>query len=393
MGISGTYAYAGGYNTVIPTVDEKAGVSLQVEFSRAPDKFFLNKYTQLQPVEIESGKYVRLDQNAMARINTADGGQFVWADGARRPAANIFQGFDMPAYNCVRFNFGFELGDLATYHAKKASGLDLTAVNSRTAAGAAMVQRTRKALAALSDTKVMPWINMQTVDWTTIGQATPTGFGNLSPMWTSATAPTGLVATHYWDAGTNPNAGSANNVHSGTSYLRTGVNSIVAMICAQSNGQVKPKDINCIIGPDTAIALAQSSEILDFIKQSTIAGVNLNQDDQFNQYGIPSRMFGVEWIVEDASYISAYPMGGVGSPVRSWCVPAGTIIFASRPGSIEGSAQSYATCMGFFLEEMTVETFDEPKDRLTQGNVVENYDYEIVAPITGCVLQHAITGT
>lgn len=388
MGISGTYAYAGGYNTFIPTVDEKAGVSLQVEFSRAPDKFFLNKYTQLQPVDIESGKYVRLDQNAMARINTADGGQFVWADGARRPAANIFQGFDMPAYNCVRLNFGFELGDLATYHAKKASGLDLTAVNSRTAAGAAMVQRTRKALAALSDTTVMPYINLATVDW-----GAKTGYGNLSPMWTAATAPVGLIAGKYWDAGSQPAAGQSNTVHGGLSYLRTGVNSITAMIVAQSNGQVRPKDINVIIGPDTAIALAQSTEILDFIKQSVSAQVNLNQDDQYNQYGIPSKMFGVEWIVEDASYISAYPMGGVGSPVRSWCVPAGTIIFASRPGSIEGSAQSYATCMGFFMEEMTVEVFDEPKDRLTQGNVVENYDYEIVAPITGCVLTHAITGT
>lgn len=383
-----TYAYAGGYNTFIPTTDDKAGVALQVEFSRAQDKFHLNKYTQLQQVDLESGKYWRFDQTAMARINTGDGAQFVWADGSRRPAANIFQGFELPAYNCVRLNFGFELGDLATYHAKKAGGVDLTAVNSRTAAGAAMVQRTRKALAKLQDTSVMQYLDLNTVNY-----SSPAGYGNWSPMFTTSTIPSGLANGHYWDIGYNPAAGSANNAVSGHSYLRSGVNSICAMIVAQSNGQVQPKDIQVIIGPDTAIALSQSAEILDFIKQCSDAKVNLAQDDTFNQYGIPSFMFGVQWVVEDASYISAYPMGGVGTTARSWCVPYGTIIFSSRPGGIEGAPMSYATCMGFFLEEMTVEVFDEPRDRLTQGNVVDNYDYEITAPITGFVVQQALSGS
>ncbi len=49
--------------------------------------------------------------------------------------------------------------------------------------------------------------------------------------------------------------------------------------------------------------------------------------------------------------------------------------------------------MGFFLEEMTVETFDKPEHRYADGNVVENYDYQIVAPITGLVAQQVLSGS
>ena len=198
-----------------------------VEFSRSPDKFHLNKYTQLQQVEVEAGKYWRFDQNAMARINTADGAQFAWADGADRPAQNIWQGMEMPAYTCTRLNFGFHLGDLAKYHAQKAGGIDLVAVNSKTVAGAAMVQRTRKALSRLLDTTVMNSYDFKA----------GTGTGTYSSS----------LAANSWVSGNNTTASQA--------YFRLYVNAILAQIVQLSNAMVQPGDISLIMGPDTAIGL------------------------------------------------------------------------------------------------------------------------------------------
>ena len=370
-----SYQYPSGLNTFIPTVNSEAQGGLQVEFSRSPDKFHLNKYTQLQPVELEAGKYWRFDQNAMARVNTADGSQFIWADGADRPAQNMWQGFDLPGYVCQRLNFGFHLGDLAKYHAQKAGGVDLVAVNSKTVAGAAMVQRTRKALARLTDLTVMN--NYSIKNHSTQNSSTyPTALD---------TAYTTNSGAAYWDKGLTGSGTTA-----ATPWFRWGVNAIMAQIVQLSNGQVQPKDINIIMGPDTAIQLGNSGEVLDYVKQSPFALPSLMQDATFGQYGLPSTLFGAaKIIVEDASCISAHPLGS-NTPTRSWCIPYGTIIFASRPGSIEGSLMSYATCMGFFLEEMSVEVFDSPIDRYTAGNVVDNYDYQISAPITGFVVQNAV---
>lgn len=374
------YNYASGTNPYIPNLNTTAQGGLMVEFSRSPDSFDLNKYTQLQQVIVMAGKYWRFDQNAMARVNTSDGAQFDWADGADRPSQNIYQGFDMPAYNCQRLNFQFLLGDLATYHAQTAGGVDLVAVNSRTAAGACMVQRTRKALARVMDTTVMPYFNLNT------GAS-----GNFSAP--TQGLPAGLTQGNYWDAGKIPAAGTPNPANAQITYFRSGVNFILSQICQLSNNAVKPKDIQIVMGPDTAQALAQSTEMLDYLKQSQYALPSLQQDDTFGLYGLPSKLFGSSRIIVEAtSYITSHPFGS-NTPTRGYAIPYGSILFLSRPGSIEGSPMSYSTVMGFFFEEMSVETFDKPEHRYVQGNIVDNYDYQITAPITGFWVQKAITGS
>jgi hypothetical protein len=359
------YSYSGGYNTFIPTTDATATGGLIVEFSRSPDKFHLNKYTQLQQVEVEAGKYWRFDANAMARTYTSDGSQFIWADSADRPAQNMWAGFELPAYVTQRLNFGFLLGDLATYHAKKAGGVDLVAVNSKVVAGGAMLQRTRKAIARLTDSNVI----------STVSVAAGGTIGNYT-----------VTAGQYWDQGFD-STGAATTA----AYLRTGITAVCRNIVQLTNAMIQPKDICMILGPDTASQLGASNEITDLVKQSPFAMANLERDQQFAAYGLPSQLFGVQVIVEDSSYVSTKP--GSNAQTRANVVPYGTIIFASRPGSIEGSIMSFSTCMGFFLEEMSVEVFDEPQHRRTSGNVVDNYDYQITAPISGFQITHAVSGS
>jgi hypothetical protein len=260
------------------------------------------------------------------------------------------------------------LGDIAKYHAQKAGGVDLVAINSKTVAGACMVQRTRKALARMMDTTVISSFN--------INGGAHTG----AQPSTHGVSKSGLYTGEYWDAGA---VGT-------TPYFRKGVNAILAHIVQLTNAMVQPKDINLIMSPNTAIALGSCAEVGDYVKQSPFALPSLLQDATFGQYGLPSTIFGAsKIIVEDASYISANPMGS-NTPTRSFVIPDGTVIFASRPGGIEGTQMSFATCMGFFLEEMSVETFDSPQNRYTAGNVVDNYDYQITAPISGFVVTKCV---
>ena len=368
------YAYPSGLNTFIPTFDAGAQGGLIIEYSRSPDKFALNKYTQLQQVEVEAGKYWRFDPNSMARVYTTDGSQFGWADGSARPAQNLWQGFEMPGYVTQRLNFGFQLGDLATFHAKKAGGVDLVSINSKMAAGAAMLQRTRKALAVATDTaNGLPYFDLNAG---TGGNGNGITYGSSGPFYNTT--------ARYWDQGTAVSGGNA-------PFFRIGVNAIVAQIEQLTNANVQASDLNMVMGVDTAIALSKSLEILDYVKQSQFALSSINQDAQFATYGLPSKLFGVNCIVEKSSYVSTLP--GSNTQTRSWVLPFGTIVFLSRPGGIEGALTSWSTLMGMFMEEMSVEVFDLPHDRLVSGNVVDNYAYVVTAPIAGFVMKKCVSGS
>ena len=61
------------------------------------------------------------------------------------------------------------------------------------------------------------------------------------------------------------------------------------------------------------------------------------------------------------------------------------MLFVSRPGGlvgVEGGA-NFATCTNFVYEDMTVETFDDPKNRRTSGSIVDNSVMEVTAPLAG----------
>ena len=60
-------------------------------------------------------------------------------------------------------------------------------------------------------------------------------------------------------------------------------------------------------------------------------------------------------------------------------------VFVSRPGGligVEGST-SFSTTQIFAFEDMTVENWDDPKDRRIEGRVIDNSTVELVAPVSG----------
>ena len=64
----------------------------------------------------------------------------------------------------------------------------------------------------------------------------------------------------------------------------------------------------------------------------------------------------------------------------------------ARPGGLESSegSQSFGTAHIFSYEEMSTEQRDDPDNRRISGRVVEDYDVQIVAPITGFIYRNVI---
>jgi hypothetical protein len=64
----------------------------------------------------------------------------------------------------------------------------------------------------------------------------------------------------------------------------------------------------------------------------------------------------------------------------------GTVYMLARPGGLVASPEagpSWSTCMLLLLEEMTVEDFDDDKQRRTEMHIVDDFAPVMTAPVSG----------
>ena len=75
------------------------------------------------------------------------------------------------------------------------------------------------------------------------------------------------------------------------------------------------------------------------------------------------------------------------STTRSF-VYGNAAVFVSRPGGLVGveGSTSFSTCQIFAFEDMTVENWDDPRDRRIEGRVIDNSTSELVAPVSGVLV-------
>ena len=348
--MSQNFTYSSANNVYIPTFSPEASGALIVSYARDPKKFAVNRYTQVTKVDKQQGKYIRLNPYDQSRLLTLDGSDAVWADGADRPINSDVQ-FEYPLYGTTRKSLGFYVGDLAAQQ----SAWDVVAAKAAVVASRMMTLQTAVALTALQDTNVMP-------------NATATSLGG-----------------GKWNAGYN-DSGAA-NTHN---YFRKGVQTVLADITLATNAVVTADDINVILNPNTAKALGASQEVTDTVKQSPFALESLRTDKNFSLWGLPSSLFGCgDVIVESTVYTSTNPNSS-GTGTQTFVLPDGVIIFAARPGSIEGQMGSFSTCHGYFKEEMSVETWNDPVNRREVGSVTSDFAYVIAAPASGYLVTAAI---
>lgn len=330
----------GGLNTYIPSTDTLATGALQVEYTRNPAAFPLNRYTQIVPVSAMEGYYLRLDPADNTRITDAN--SYRWNLGDDEPTGET-GGFEFASYKCDRYAFPFYV----PYETAKQAAWDIIAQQARVKAQLAMTHRTQRVLAAATNTANYPTGN----------------------SFTTGTA----LGGGAWSASTSANA-----------YIQKGIRSALQQIAKATGAAVRPSDVCMVISPAIAKVIAETEEIQAYIKNYPAAIEFLKGSDTFSQWGLPSNLFGLGDVVVEDTVINTAKKGQAASQGFALSNQA---IFLSRPGGLVGAegAASWSTVQTLAFEDMTVEAKDDPDNRRHKGRVVDNSVPVVVAGHSGVI--------
>jgi len=333
--------------------DHRATGALVVDFSRNVEDFALNRYAQIRGVTKESGYYLEMTVEEAGRVLNADLADFVWPDGQERPLRNEgTESFNFQSYQTNRYDYGFNLGDKAVDQAD----WDIVAGHSRIKAQQAMTARTQLALAALTDTNNYDAAHTSDVD----------AIAGNTGDWAAST-------TSLQD-------------------IKRSLNHAAKIIKRDTLGAVKTRDLKLVVGPDTAMEIAQSAELVDHIKSSqhALAQIRGELPGRNIEFGLPDFLYGYEVAVEDAVKVTTHK--GASSVTRSYLLGSGEALLAARPGDLVApqGGPSFSTIMIFAYEELAVETLHDQRNRRTEGHVVDDIAVVMTAPATGFYFTAAV---
>jgi hypothetical protein len=334
-------AVGGGLNTYVPSTNALATGALQVEFTRAVNTFPITKYAQIVPVNQMTGYYLRLDSDDNVRVT--DVNEFAWPLGNDRPVGKTNQ-HDFVSFACARYAYPFYIPNETV----KQAAWDVVAQHARAKAQLAMTARCIRTATALT---------------------TSATFNNVGNYYATGTAISGAAWT-----------GSTTNI------IQKGIQTALQRIALSTGGAVRGEtDIMLVISPTVANLLSQTQEVRDYVKNYPAALPFLQGADTFAKYGLPPNLFGVQVVVDDSVKVTTKK--GAASTTRSF-VYGNSAVFVSRPGGLVGveGSTSFATCQIFAFEDMTVENWDDPKDRRIEGRVIDNSTAEVVAPVSGVLV-------
>lgn len=360
-----TVAWSPGHgNVFIPGfgvngVNQRSTGRIQIEFSRAPERFSLNRYIQLVPDSPESGFYLLLDTaEAVRLVNDQD---YVWPDGTDAPDIG-----DRPltwkSFTTIRRAFPFRLGRKAVDNAQ----FDVVAAHARMAATQAMTRRTNEALTTL--TEIAAWgANTEANTNDLVGSASP------------------------WNAATGDN-------------ILASVQAMVERILLSTGGAVTARDMILLISVKLAHVMRGTPEIIQYlVNHERAISAGMMQSEITSNYGLPTELYGVGLVVEDAVKVTKRrsAMENAAGATAQGVADAGSFILGdddaimvSRPGGLTGGitgGPTFSTLTGFVYEDMVIENFDDPENRRVKGRVVDDIDIKLTAPMAGFFLQDALT--
>jgi len=344
-------AYPSGFNTFVPSFD--ASGQMVVAFSRNPKDFALNQYVTLTPVKKSVGYFLRVTAEVAARVlNSTNLNEFIWPDSNDAPSGEWGrESFVFAPFNTTRYAFPFRIG----YKAEQQADWKILALHAAFAAQDAMTARTLRVINALFNSANYAANHVSTVT---------------------------ALAGGFWSAGTGTNP-----------IIKKSLNLAAQQIQLDTIGKVKMKDLVLVIDPVIADAMGRSQEVHQFLANSPFALAEVRGDapNQNGAWGLPTKLYGVPLVVEDAVQVTSRKLAA--TTTRSYATGGNTAALVARPGGLtsEAGGPSFSTCHVFAYEEMTVEQRDDPDNRRISGRVVEDYDVQIVAPAAGYVFTHILS--
>lgn len=330
----------GGLSTFVPSTNDLATGALQVEFTRSVNTFAITRYAQLVPTTKEAGFYLRQDPTDAIRLPNLNA--YKWAKGQDRPAGSQ-NSFEFFPYATERFNYGFYVPNETVQQA----AWDVVAQHARTKMTLAMTGRTLRAATLLAD----------------------------SSTWN---------ANNYAATATALIGGPWNSPTASNRYIQKSVQKVMQQVQYSTGGAVRPSELIMVISPTVAQAIAQSAEVLEYVKANPMSPSFLQGSDLYAEWGIPPKLFGIgEIVIEDAVRVTT-KKNAAGTATTSYILGNGAY-FVSRPGGLIGveGAPSFSTLQIFAYEDMVVEQWNDPKNRRIEGAVVDNSDVRVVTPVGG----------
>ena len=338
------YGIGGGLNTFVPTFSAATG-QIQIEFTRSVNRFPITQYAQIVPVQQMSGYYLRIDEEETARVVNAQDLQ--WPLGEDRPTG-INSDIDWTQFTCARYQSSFGIPQETARQAQ----WDVVASHARIAAAKMMTHRCFRMAAQLTDSN----------NYT----AGSNYFANGSALVSGATI------------------ASADGVQA---LIRAAIEKIVQ----NTVGVVSAKDILLIVNPTTARIMATNDGVRDYIKNTPHALNFLKGDDTFAAYGLPQTLFGLGGVVVDDTVRVSTRKGGANTRGFFYGdASAPGMVFVSRPGGLVGNeGPSFSSATIFAYEDMTVETVEDPWNRLVRGSVTDNSATVLTAPLASLYIADA----
>lgn len=354
-------AYPGPSNTWVPSWEATGQV---IAFARNPKKFKVNDYVAFRPAKKMVGLYLELDSDQFARVVTSD--EFTWADGAERPSGNNnLIPFDFREYRCKRYDFPVTLGNLTVEQAD----WNVMAFHSAMVMQQAMTAFTKRVVDVID----------------------------------SATEFSGQT-----DTATNLGGGKWDVATTALPYIRKTVDAVIEAILKGTGAMVTADELRMVIGPTGARRMAESQELLDYLKQSPYAMAQVRGEDpgaRNNHYGLPNKMYGVEIVIEDAVRVSTRK--GASSTTKDFIKDSDKVTFLSKqdalPGDQVGDAPTpnFSTVQAFYYGEqgdtndksgyLVVETWDDVRNKRKEVHVVQNIAEKLVAKKSGYLVTDILT--
>ena len=338
----------GGLNTTTPYFDPAASGGLQVEYTRNPASFKLNRYIRIVPLADQlNGKYLRIDPIQGTRVTASPQSQ-LWPFGQDRPKGMPLE-FSFQSFSCERYTESFNLPMEPT----RAARWDVRATSARVAAQRLMTGRAQRLATLLQTT------------------------GNYTSGQTYAATTNLLGSTKTWDSSTATDKGIQKSIRK------------IAQNAAKATGSsVQLKDIVMVMGPGTADRMAASPEIEKYVVNNMRSLDFLTYRGDFDSYGLPPNLFGLGDVVVDDTVITATKQNAT-TTTTSFMWADGYVGFYARPGAMVSQAADtqmadYAAVSLFAYEDMSVEVFDGTEDaqkhRRIDGGVTDTSDIKLTAP-------------
>lgn len=338
------------HNTFIP--DHEGSGRLVVDYSRNPKKFPVAAYCQFVKPKKTDGYYLQMTVEEAGRVLNADLADFAWPDGAEAPKSHDgVESFQWKPFRCERFAYDVPIGDLTS----EQSSWDIIEQHARIKLQQALTARTLKVQNVL-----------QTV-------------ANWDASHTSAVSSiSGNTGT--WAASTTARQD-----------IKRSLNHAANQIMLSTLSAVDINELILVMSPGCAKAISETQEIVDHIKGSpdALAQIRGELPGRNAIFGLPDKLYGFPVVIEDTARVTSRK--GATRVAAYVCADAKPIMVA-RPGGLEGvaDAPTFATCVLFLYEEMTVERKHDSNNRRTVVRVVENFDTKLVSSISGFLFQSAV---